>query len=288
LTGPDDRGADAPAPGGLWNLAAWTLVSLRPHWRVALLVVAGLLVQVAFETIFPLGYKWLIDWAIIPRDPRWFAIVMAGLGAAFLVSSVVTVAREYLCADLGVRTVNAIRVEMARRLHVVSLDFFTRTPAGDLTARFTADLRAIEQVVGRSLPGVIGGGLSLAVSAVVLFVLEWRLALVTMAALPLTLVGARLLVVRGSVAVSRTRAGEAEQLLRVLQDGDFFGEIALLEDVRRTSTVRALVPTLLPALTRPHFLRLLEAAPGVRRTVEAAAAARRKDDDAFVGGMPLV
>lgn len=81
------------------------------------------------------------------------------------------------------------------------------------------------------------------------------------------------IVVRGSVAVVRRSPGEAEQRLRVLQDGDFFGEIALLEDVGRTSTVRTLGPTLLLALTRPHFLRLLEAAPGVRRTVEAAAAA---------------
>jgi ATP-binding cassette, subfamily B, bacterial len=66
----------------------------------------------------------------------------------------------------------------------------------------------------------------------------------------------------------------------VLQDGDFFGEIALLEDVRRTSTVRALVPTLLLSLTRPQFLRLLEADPGVKRAVEAAATARRTGHEA--------
>ena len=172
-------------------------------------MVAGLLVQAAFETIFPLGYKWLIDWAIIPRDPRWFASVMAGLGAAFLVSAVVTVAREFLCADLGVRTVNALRLEMARRLHAVSLDFFAGTPAGDLTSRFTADLRAIEQVVGRALPDVIGAGLSLAISAALLFVLEWRLALITMAALPLTLVGPRLLGSRATTASHRRAEDEA-------------------------------------------------------------------------------
>jgi ATP-binding cassette subfamily B protein len=87
------------------------------------------------------------------------------------------------------------------------------------------------------------------------------------------------IVVRGLVEVSRKSPGEAVERLRVLQDGDFFGEIALLEDVRRTSTVRALVPTLLLALTRPQFRRLLEAAPGVRHMVEAAASARRKDDE---------
>src|ERR1043165_5960724 len=93
----------------------WMVVYLRAHWRAALLVVAGLLVQVAFETVFPLGYKWLIDWAIIPRDPHRFAIVMAGLAAAFVVSSVVTIGREHLLADLGVRTVNGIRLERGRR-----------------------------------------------------------------------------------------------------------------------------------------------------------------------------
>jgi ATP-binding cassette subfamily B protein len=201
---------------GLWKLWTRAVVYLRPHWRVALLAVAALLVQVAFETVFPLGYKWLIDWAIVPRDPHRFAMVMAGLGAAFVVSSVVTVAREYLLADLGVRTVNGIRLEMARRLHMVSLDFFTRMPAGDLTSRFTGDLSAIEQVVGRSLPGVIGGALSLAVSVVLCFVLEWKLALITMAALPLILVGPRLLASRANTA-SHRRA-EAEAAIAVAAD----------------------------------------------------------------------
>ena len=186
-----------------------TAVYLRPQWRAALLVVAALLVQVAFEAILPLGLKWLIDWAVIPRDPVRFAAVMAGLGAAFLVASVVTVGREYLCAGLAIRTVNAIRLEMARRLHVVPFDFFVRTSAGDLTSRFTADLRAMEQVVGLSQAAVIGGGLSLAVSAVLLFVLEWRLALITLAALPLTLVGPRLLGSRPTAASHRRAADEA-------------------------------------------------------------------------------
>src|SRR5262249_48262221 len=68
--------------------------------------------------------------------------------------------------------------------------------------------------------------------------------------------------VRGKVSVLRTIPGGVEQPLRVLEDGDFFGEIALLEDVRRTFTVRAVVATLLLVLTHPHFLRLLDAALG--------------------------
>jgi ATP-binding cassette subfamily B protein len=61
----------------------------------------------------------------------------------------------------------------------------------------------------------------------------------------------------------------------VLEDGDFFGEIALLEEVRRTATVRTLTPCLLLVLDRGDFQDLLLEAPGLRRVFEGAAQARR-------------
>jgi hypothetical protein len=67
-------------------------------------------------------------------------------------------------------------------------------------------------------------------------------------------------------------AGEVEvrgngSLLRVLRDGDSFGEIALLRDVPRTTTVRARTPVALYALDRRHFV------PTVSGYSESAAAA---------------
>jgi MFS family permease len=54
-------------------------------------------------------------------------------------------------------------------------------------------------------------------------------------------------------------AGEVEvrengRLLRVLSDGDSFGEIALLRDVPRTTTVRARTPVVLYVLARSQFV----------------------------------
>ena len=81
-------------------------------------------------------------------------------------------------------------------------------------------------------------------------------------------------IVRGRVAVGRRGTGGAELHVSVLEDGEFFGEIALLEEVRRTATVRALTPCLLLVLDRAEFRDLLAQAPGLRRVFEGAAQAR--------------
>jgi CRP-like cAMP-binding protein len=81
-------------------------------------------------------------------------------------------------------------------------------------------------------------------------------------------------------------AGEVEvrangRLLRVLSDGESFGEIALLRDVPRTTTIRARTPVALYELDRRHFVPTVsgysESAAEAETVVEtrlAASAAR--------------
>ncbi len=83
------------------------------------------------------------------------------------------------------------------------------------------------------------------------------------------------LVARGKVAV--LLPGPYGRLIQaaVSQDGDYFGEIALLEDVPRTATTQAITSCLILTLQRQHFLRLLGQYPAIRAELEATARARR-------------
>ena len=64
------------------------------------------------------------------------------------------------------------------------------------------------------------------------------------------------------------------QTVAELGAGDYFGEIALLDDGPRTATVRALVPSTCYALSREGFWRLLEAAPSGRAGLDRLARER--------------
>jgi ATP-binding cassette subfamily B protein len=87
--------------------------------------------------------------------------------------------------------------------------------------------------------------------------------------------GARFyIIVRGTVAVEQESQNAPPRLLGVLQDGDFFGEIALLKDSPRTATVRAMQPSLCVSLSRQSFRTLLSKYPNVRQQVLETAQAR--------------
>jgi CRP-like cAMP-binding protein len=68
-----------------------------------------------------------------------------------------------------------------------------------------------------------------------------------------------------------TRGGD---MIAELGPGDFFGEMALLEEDRRTATVTAKTPMTLIVMTRSNFRSLDRAQPEVHATVARAIAER--------------
>lgn len=82
------------------------------------------------------------------------------------------------------------------------------------------------------------------------------------------------IIVRGKVAIQHVGFGGKIMDLDVLQDGDYFGEIALLQDSPRSATVKALLPTLTLSLERSQFLELVEQSAVVREAVQDIATKR--------------
>jgi ATP-binding cassette subfamily B protein len=78
------------------------------------------------------------------------------------------------------------------------------------------------------------------------------------------------IIVRGKVEVLHSRDLEEPRRLTVLEDGDHFGEIALLKQIPRTATIRTLTLCTILKIHRDMFQIALEKSPYLREQLEAS------------------
>jgi ABC-type multidrug transport system fused ATPase/permease subunit len=106
--------------------------------------------------------------------------VIAGT-AAFLLSS----GQTYFTAWTGERILADLRNSLFRHLQRLSLGYYERNRAGVIISRLTNDVEALDQLVTDGVTTLVQSTLVLVGSAIVLFFLDWELALATMTVIPL-------------------------------------------------------------------------------------------------------
>ncbi|HEX8490558.1 MAG TPA: ABC transporter ATP-binding protein, partial [Chthoniobacterales bacterium] len=183
---------------------------VKPYTARASVLVVTLLVEGAFNILLALSLKLIIDFAIVPRNAAVLAWIIGSLIAGFLLTATSQVIRDYLYAWFGARIPNDLRKEMFRQLQRLSLGFYVRNRTGDIAARFSTDLAAVENAVVLGLPGGSLCLINIIFSTGVLFALDWRLALAAVAGLSLCVMGPRLLAPRALKAGYQLRAEEAQ------------------------------------------------------------------------------
>jgi ATP-binding cassette subfamily B protein len=89
---------------------------------------------------------------------------------------------------LSERLLYSLRVKVFAHLSRLGLDFYEREMGGRILTRMTSDIEALSQLFQQGIVNLVASGLTAGGVAVVLFVLDWRLALVAMSVVPPLLV----------------------------------------------------------------------------------------------------
>jgi ATP-binding cassette subfamily B protein len=126
-----------------------------------------------------------------------------------LIISAAAIARDWLYAYIGAGVLNDLRLALFEQLQRLSASFHAESETGDVLARFTTDLAAVENTVSTVLPWGVMAALTIAGSLVVLFALQWELALLTLLAVPLSLLGPRVLGPKAASAGYQLKQHEA-------------------------------------------------------------------------------
>jgi ATP-binding cassette subfamily B protein len=107
----------------------------------------------------------------------------------FLVAAVFNWLSSYLETFLvnfvGQRVLQDLRIQIFAHLQKLSIGFYSRSRAGVLISRLTNDVEALNQLVTDGIYTIVSAGLTLVGTAVILLVLDVRLALVTFICFPI-------------------------------------------------------------------------------------------------------
>ena len=152
----------ARTAGALVTLLAFTVVALAPPYLAKLAIDQG----ISEDNLDRL--TWLVALFLV----------------AAVVSLVLSAANTYLTGWVGERMLADLRNQLFRHLERLSMGFYERNRTGVIVSRITNDVEALDQLVTDGVTSLVQNTLLLVGTAVVLFLLDWRLALAALLVLP--------------------------------------------------------------------------------------------------------
>lgn len=165
---------------------------LKPYRRRVALAIAFLLCASALEIVSPILTKIALDRAIPARDTG----LIGTLAVIFLVSIIVAFVMEYaytmLTTWIGQRVMYDMRRQIFAHFQRLDLSYYDRNPVGRSMTRITNDVEVLNELFSSGVVTVFGDIFTLVLIAVAMFVMDWKLALVTLTVIPLVFAAAAL------------------------------------------------------------------------------------------------
>ncbi len=147
--------------------------------------------ETAFNVIMPLSLKFLIDDAFDDEDYHALYTILAVLGVAGIVTSIVSIWYERWDARVSASVISDIRHKLFDHVQNLPAGFFARTRRGEILSRFSVDMAGFEDAMKSLANTAILPALELIAGVGLMFYLNWQLATVALLIFPITLIGPR-------------------------------------------------------------------------------------------------
>ena len=164
---------------------------LRPYTWHCVAILICIAASSGIGVIPPLLIRQLIDEALPERDAVLLNLLVVGMVAVPLVSGLIGVGQNYLNILVGQAIMFDLRQQLFAHMQRMSLRFYTVTPTGQIMSRVNNDVAGVQGAMTGTLTSIATNVISVAVTVVVMFGLEWRLALVATVLVPIFIYPAR-------------------------------------------------------------------------------------------------
>jgi ABC-type multidrug transport system fused ATPase/permease subunit len=158
---------------------------LHPYRRRVYLMLFALVLATGAQLAPPPLAKLAIDKGIVPGNLTaltWVVVAFLGTALVYWGASYV---QTYLVGWVGQRALQDLRIQLFEHLQRMSVGFYSRRRAGVLISRLSNDVEALDTLVSDGVVTLFGSSLMLVGTAVILFLLDAQLALLTYLVFPI-------------------------------------------------------------------------------------------------------
>jgi ATP-binding cassette, subfamily B, bacterial MsbA len=167
------------------------LAYLRPHVPALLVGTVLAVIVAAMEGSIAWLVKPAMDDVFIRRDERMLKIIPLLFLAAYIAKGLARYGQSYLMASIGERVIARLRRDLYAHLQRMSLSFFTSHHTAELMSRVVTDVNRLARLSSTVLVMTIRQMVMVVALMTVMFVRDWRLAVIALVVFPFVGVAVR-------------------------------------------------------------------------------------------------
>ena len=140
-----------------------------------------------------------IDDHILKADVPGTIVMALFLAGVYTISGLTTWLQQYIMIIVSQKTIRRLRQDLFEKIQRLPLRVFDKRQQGDLMSRMTNDIENLNTALSQSITQIISSFLTIVGTAVMLFIINWQLALVTLTIIPLIIFATKQIIKRSSV-----------------------------------------------------------------------------------------
>jgi len=172
------------------NLSSWSFFFpyIKPHRKEILITWFFLLVNILMQLPLPLLTMYLIDHVVAEKNTQVLNLLCLGLFIFLILQTSISFFQRKLTIKIQNIITTNIRIDFYQKLIHSSLTFFNNTKVGDVVTRITSDVGKLQGLLADTIISFLTDSLTFIAGTTVLFFLHWKLALCSLAVIPLYLI----------------------------------------------------------------------------------------------------
>ena len=158
---------------------------MRPYVKRFIFAVFCIIMAAAANLYLPWIIKDMIDKVLADKDMAMLNLICIGIVVVFLLRGIFYYGQSYLVSYIGEKVIIDVREVMFRKFQRMPMAYFDRHQTGETMSFITNDVQSIQSALVEQLIEMVTEGSILIGSIVFMFILDWKLSLLTLIVIPL-------------------------------------------------------------------------------------------------------